>query len=484
MVFFNEWLKKYRALLEIIQSVSAKKKVKLYLVGGVLRDIILKKEKTNPDFDFCLKSGAINFARVIAKKMKAGFVMLDAQHGCARVVRKEGGRIITLDFSDFRGKTLAEDLLHRDFTINSLAAPLAEILNGANFPETLIDLYGGQPDLVKGLIKIVHDKSFDQDPLRIMRAFSLSAVFDFKIARPTCRLCVLKRKKLAGVSRERIREEFFKILSSSKAYEIVEKLDEYAILELIFPEILRMKELKKRFRRLDVWGHSMDTLKNTGILIRSFSRNPRIKSYLEEEVSSGRRRVELLKLAALLHDLGKPGTFGVEKRKVRFHGHERLGAYLCGKIALRLKLSNQELRFLQKIVFLHLRPGYLVTNPVLTAKAKFRFLRDAGDAAGSALILAIADERSTKDYLLLDKIRKRYQRVLPRLLREHFAGQKEKPAGRLVNGWDIMRRFRLKPSPLIGKVLRELEELQAIGRIKTKADALAACAGILKKSSA
>jgi len=481
MEFFTQWLEKNRELFRAVQSLSVKKKVKLYLVGGALRDIVLKKEKENPDFDFCLKKGAISFSRAVAERMKAGFVVLDEAHGCARVVKKSRGKIITLDFSDFRGKTLEEDLLYRDFTINSMAAPLGEILSGASFENTLIDLYGARRDLAKGLIKIVHRKSFDDDPLRIMRAFSLSAVFGFEIDRETYRFIDLKKKKLSGISWERIRDELFKILSSPKAYEIIEQLDKYDILELIFPEIRKMKKIKKRrLYRLDVWGHTMLTLKNIELIIGRFNRNPGVKSYLGEEISSGRKRAELLKLAALVHDVGKPETFRVEKQKVQFHGHERLGAYLAGNIAARLKLSNEELRCLKRIVFLHLRPGYLVTNLSLTAKAKFRFFRDAQEEAGSILILALADERSTKGYLLLDKIRKKYERAIPRLLREYFVKQKEKPAMRLVDGNDVMRRFKLEPSPLVGKVLRELEELQAIGKIKTKEEALKSCAVILK----
>ncbi len=482
MDFFPQWLKNNRKLLRVVQEISLRKKIKPYLVGGVLRDIFLRKEKNNPDFDFCLRTGAINFARAVAGEMKAGFVVLDKAHNCARVVKKEQNRIVTLDFSDFRGKTLAEDLLYRDFTINSMAVPLDELLCGSGLDKTIIDFYGGRNDLGKKLIRIPHRRSFDDDPLRIMRAFSFSAVFNFEIDCQTFRLAVLKKKKLSGVSWERIRDEFFKILSSSKGYKIIELLDKYGILSLIFPEIAPMKKMNKRsFRRLDVWGHTMLTLKNTELLISRSNRNPGVKTYLSQEISSGRTRAELLKLAALLHDLGKPKTFRVEKQKIQFHGHERLGGFMAGDIAQRLKLSNEENRFLKKIVFLHLRPGYLVTNAVLTPKAKYRFFRDAGAESISVLILALADERSTKDYLLLEKIRERYERVISRLLKEYFIKQKVKPVGRLVNGNDIMNRFKLPPSPVIGKVLRELEELQAIGRIKTKKTAMDACSGILKK---
>jgi putative nucleotidyltransferase with HDIG domain len=480
--FYLRWVKANRELLKIVRDLSVKRRIKVFLVGGALRDIILGKDKDDLDFDFCLKAKAINFARQLAAEMKAGFVVLDSVHGCARVVKKSRGKLITLDFSDFRGKTLEQDLFYRDFTINSMAASLEDILSQKSFDEILIDLYGGRKDLAKGLIRRVYAKSFDDDPLRIMRAFSLSAIFGFKIDPVTFRQLFLKRKKLATVSCERIRDEMFKIFSSPKSYETVEGLSRYKILDLVFPELRPMKVAKKRaFSRLNVWGHTMLTFKNTESLIGSFERDLAIKDYLSKEISSGRSRVELLKLAALLHDVGKPATFRIEKRKVQFHGHERLGSELAGAIACRLKLSNEELRLLKRIVFLHLRPGYLVTNPVLTAKAKFRFFRDAGEEAGAVLILALADERSTKGYLLLERSRKNYEKLIPRLLKGYFE-QKNIPETRLVDGNDIMKRFKLPPSPLIGKILSELEELQAIRKVKTKEEALKAAKAIIKNS--
>jgi putative nucleotidyltransferase with HDIG domain len=481
--FYLPWIKIYREFLEPVQDLAAQRRAKLYLVGGALRDIILGRDKDNPDFDFCLKSKAIDFARRLAAKMKAGFVVLDSVHGCARVVKKSRGKLITLDFSDFRGRTLELDLFYRDFTINSMAVSLEDILSQKSFEETLIDLYGGRKDLTKGLIRQVYSKSFDDDPLRIMRAFSLSAIFGFKIDPVTFRQISLKRKKLGTVSSERIRDELFKIFSSPKGFEIIEGLDNYKILELIFPEIKSMKVNKKNtFGRLNVWGHTLLTFKNIELLIIKFGRDSQIGDYLNQEISSGRSRAQLLKLAAILHDVGKPRTFRVEKGKVQFHGHERVGSALTGAIAVRLKLSNEELRLLKRIVFMHLRPGYLVTNPLLTAKAKFRFFRDAGEEAGAVLILALADERSTKGYLLLDKSRKNYEKLIPRLLKEYFNKQKNIPQPRLVDGDDIMKRLKLPPSPLIGRVLRELEELQAIKKIKTKEQALKAAKEIIKNT--
>jgi hypothetical protein len=124
----------------------------------------------------------------------------------------------------------------------------------------------------------------------------------------------------------------------------------------------------------------------------------------------------------------------------------------------------------------------MVTTSVLTPRARFRFFRDAQDEAASILLLALADERSTKGYLLLEKIRNRYERMIPSLIKVFFLKRKEVAPARLLNGNDLMSRFDLAPSPLIGKLLAHLEELQAIGKIKTKEEGFKAALLEIKSS--
>ncbi|MBU1091203.1 MAG: hypothetical protein KKC42_05115, partial [Candidatus Omnitrophica bacterium] len=136
-----------KTILESVYSFAKTKRVRLYLVGGILRDILLARVKKNPDFDFCLEKGAINFGRLLAKEIRAGFVVLDKEHGACRLVKKAKAKIYTLDFTDFRGKTLKKDLLHRDFTVNALALELKDVFARGNLNNLLIDPYGGRDDL-------------------------------------------------------------------------------------------------------------------------------------------------------------------------------------------------------------------------------------------------------------------------------------------------------------------------------------------------
>lgn len=472
-----------KKLFKEILAFAAKKKVRLYLVGGYLRDIILKRKKEFPDIDFCLKENSISFGRSLSRKLACGFVVLDKEHGCCRLVKRLDNKIYTLDFTDFKGKDLFSDLLHRDFTINSLSLEPENLLSHKDFEKFLIDPCNGRRDLKSKVIRLINKKGFDEDPLRILRAFSLSAIFGFKIDKQALKLITVKRRKLADVSYERIRDELFKILNTPFAFDYMLKMDDLKLLKIIMPEIEVMRGVKQGpYHHLDVWKHSLESLRQIELLMLELKNNKQIQDYLDEVISADRKRRSLIKLGVLLHDIGKPKAKRREDGKTKFHGHERVGSKIAEIIARRLKLSNDELNSLEKMVFWHLRPGYLADNEEVTTRAAFRYFRDTENEAVSVLLLSIADQRSTKGPLTTKESRVRHEEVVFGLIREYFRRKKKKKLERVVNGNDIMRELKLPPSPLVGKVLSEIEELQAIGKVKTKKEAFGAAKEFLRLS--
>lgn len=470
-----------KKLLKKAYLLAKSRRSKLYLVGGALRDKITGRKKESPDFDFCLKTGAINFARALAKKLKAGFVVLDSERGVSRVVRKEAGTIYTFDFTDFRGPTLEDDLLHRDFTINSLALKLEDIFFSEDISDSLIDRFNTRDDLKNKVIRMNNGDVFKEDPLRILRAFSFACILGFKIEQNTLKAAKRERSKLSGVSGERLRDELFKVFGGAKTCDYLKKMDELGILEVIFPEIKKMRGIGQGpYHHLDVWQHTLESVKQLEEIYLEF-KNKDIQAYLNEEISSERRRYALLKFGAFLHDIGKPAALRHIKGKTIFHGHERMGLNLTGEIIKRLKLSNDEAKALFKMVLWHLRPGYLADSENPSERAKFRYFRDAGREALGILLLSLADQRATKGPLTTNAARLQHERVVARLIREYLRKSKEKKKPRLVNGDDIMKRFKLKPSVLIGKVLAQIEELQAIGKISSKQEALKEAAKLIRK---
>jgi len=473
---------KIQDTLNPIYNFAKSRKVKLYLVGGALRDLILGRARDNPDFDFCLKKGALKFGEKLACQMRCAFVLLDEEHAACRLVKKTGQKIYTFDFSDFRALTLEKDLLHRDFTINSMAVDLADAVSGQDLSKLIIDPYAGREDLKGKVIRVTSEVSFKEDPLRILRAFSFSCALGFEVNRKTLKLAKQTKDKISLVSSERIREELFKILDTTAAYDSLVLLDKLKILEIIFPEIKPMRRIGQGpYHHLDVWQHTLETLKQFELILKSVKKDPQIQGYLQEEIAGLRKRSSLLKLACILHDVGKPKALRRQKKKIIFHGHERVGLGLTRLICRRLKLSNDESRHLGKIVLWHLRPGYLADNPPPTRRAVFRYFRDTGSDALGVLLLSLADQRATKGPLTTADSRIRHERTVKALIRKLLKQKDEKKLARFLNGNDLMKKFKLPASPLIGKLLTELEEAQAIGSIKEKKEAWQLAARLVKK---
>ncbi|MFH0876646.1 MAG: HD domain-containing protein [Candidatus Omnitrophota bacterium] len=460
-----------------ITLLAKKEKKEIYLVGGFLRDLALGYRKAALDLDFCLASGALDFGRKVARRLKCAFVVLDRKHGCGRVVYQDrsSARVLTFDFVDFRGKNLRGDLLKRDFTINTLALRLP--LQG----ESVLDFCQARRDIKLKRICLVHPKSFDEDPLRILRAFSLSAIFGFKIEPETLRLIKKKSASLKKIAGERLRDELFKILDQPHAFSFIAALDKNGVLEEVIPQVAIMHHVKQGgYHHLDVWGHSLETFKKLEDLIVHFAPDPEVMSYLDQVIAGQRKRRSLIKLAALLHDIGKPEAYQVKAGKTMFHGHERIGRLIADSVCEKLKLSTKEKLALDTIIFWHLRPGYLADNAVLTQRAVHRYFRDTREEAVSVLLVSIADQRATRGPLATPASRRRHEKVSFALIRRYFEMLKAKPLVRLVNGRDLIKTLKLKPGPIFSKILQGVEEAQVEGKVRTKKQALVLAKKIAK----
>ncbi|MFH1655985.1 MAG: HD domain-containing protein [Candidatus Omnitrophota bacterium] len=461
--------------LKIIQTIAKKNKIQIYLVGGFLRDLVLGREKKDFDLDFTLKKNAIKTARSVAKKLKADFVVLDKERGCARVVYNKGGRTFTLDFAQFRDETLEKDLLRRDFTINTLAMDVNKIINKAKFNQIIINPYNGLKDLKKGIIRMVSKFSLEEDPLRIVRAFSLAAILNFKIDPKAIDKIKQLKDKIPTVAYERIRDELFKILELEDSITYLKLMDKYGVLEKIVPHINVMRNVKQgAYHHLDVWRHSLEAVLQLEKLFKEeeIIVNPDMKSYLEQDVVLNRSKKALMKLGALLHDIGKPKAMKREEGRTLFHGHERIGREITDNIVELLKLSTKERDALEKMIFWHLRPGYLADTSMPTQRAIFRYFRDTAEEGISILLISLADQRATRGPLTDPESRRRHEKLIKELIDYYFKKQKEKPMVRLINGNDLIKKLKLKPSPIFSKILSKVEEAQAEGKIKTKKQAL------------
>lgn len=468
--------------LKIILSLAQKNKQKVFLVGGFLRDLALKRIKDkNLDLDFAVSKDAVKLAKSFAKKFRAAFVMLDKERGYARAVKKIDEMVLTFDFANFRGKNIKEDLSLRDFTINTLAVSLEHLKTEKSLNGALLNHFKGLEDLKKSRLKMVNSRSFSDDPLRILRAFSLSSQLNFKIEANTLKKARQQAAKIVDVAYERIRDEFFKILDIENSINIIRQMDRIKLLDKIIPHIRAMYGVSQGpYHHLDVWKHSLETLAQLEKLFQELKQHKKIQEYLSENISAGRNRFSLMKLGALLHDIGKPAAKKEIKGKTVFYGHERVGRQISKEICEMLKLSTREKFALEKLIFWHLRPGYLAENEIPTSRAIFRFFRDTQEESIAVLLIGIADQRATRGALTAHSDRAHHEKVVMNLIEYYFKQKEEKPFVRLINGNDLIRKLKLTPSPIFTKILREVEENQATGKIKNQTEALGLAKKIVK----
>ncbi len=448
-----------------VRDLAKAKKCHVYLVGGFLRALKIGQE--SHDLDFAVDKDALGFARAVARRIKGVFVLLDQEHGSARVVKKQGDAIWTYDFTDLRGgKDIKRDLALRDFTVNTFCV---DILDGKDLSPV-----SASRDLKARCIRMAAPKAFADDPLRLLRAFSLAAQTGFKIEAKT----ILRIKKDAPLinraAMERVREEIFKVLESPLAFRNIVALDKIGLFEKVLPQVAVMYGVKQGgYHHLDVWKHSLEVLNQLELLLAEIDGDDRLRGYFSAKIGGDHSRAALLKLAALLHDIGKPDTRKKEKDRMTFHGHEHVGERITRLAVRRLKLSVKEQHFVEDAVRMHLRPGYLSNFKKPTDKVMFRYLRDTKEEAVSIAVLAIADQRSTRGPLTTEAKAKHHLKICRLAIEEYFKEKAKPVRERLITGHDLIKVLKLKPSPLFTEILTAVEEAQALGRISTRQEALA-----------
>jgi len=459
-----------------IADLSIKRKTKVWLVGGFLRDKILKREKELVDVDFCVEKRTLPFVKELSKLLSSKYIVLDDKQQSYRIFVKDKAKVYTYDFTAIRGKDIIEDLSKRDFTINSIAVDI----NDKRF--TLLDPYQGALDLSRGVLRSVSEDVFLDDPLRVLRAFSFKANYGFKIKTTTEKAIVKYKVFLKDVSGERIREEIFKIFSTSTCYKTVKEMDRLAVLDEIFPEIKKCRKVVQGdYHHLDVWDHSLETLRQFERLCKEqIETNSEVSDHLSGSSKMVVSKITLLRLACLFHDIGKPVAKKETEKKTIFHMHEKIGRDIAEKICERLRFSVREREFLKKCVYWHLRPGYLADQKTLSKRAVYRFFRDTDVDGVAVILLSLADWRATRGPLINYRKRKRHERVMLGLVDFYLSEKKKKPLPKLVNGDDIMHRFKLDQGKLVGRILEKITEEQNVGRIRNKTEAYALAKRVIK----
>ncbi len=488
-------------LLTKLDNFFTEQGIQSYLVGGLVRDLLLGRDTA--DIDIAVTGDALEIAPRVASALGGSYVLLDEINGIGRVVLPGNGTITDsgkwgIDFSTIRGN-IDQDLAQRDFTIDAMAIHLDEIISGAPTRleetgkvhiriSTVIDPFRGRDDLHQSIIRAVSETSFTSDPARLLRAVRLSAELGFHIDNETESLIRRHGHLIANVAGERVREELLRILAVPKAGQYLAYLDELGLLTVIIPELTQAKGVEQPpVHFWDVFAHSLQTVAAVDFLLRQgdWEYNQRkvlscvpwstvLEQHFGQEVSSGSTRASLLKLAALLHDIAKPQTKTVdEDGRARFLGHTNEGAAIVAGILERLRFSTKEIRLVETMVKYHLRPGQMSNYEPPSQRAIYRYFRDTGEAGIDILFLSLADHLATRGPLLDMTQWQKHTNLVDSLITQHFAEKSQHVPPKLIDGHDLINIFGLKPGPKIGEILEALREAQAAGEVISRDEALA-----------
>jgi putative nucleotidyltransferase with HDIG domain len=438
-----------------------------WVVGGALRDALLGDAAG--DLDVAVTAGALALGRALADRLGASFVALDEARGVARVVGAA-----QVDLADLRAADLEGDLRARDFTVNALAASIPALVAQGSAP--VIDPCGGLADLQARVVRLCGPAAFGEDPVRALRAARLAAAPGWRLDPSAERLIAAAAPLVAGVSTERLRDELLAMLGSPRAGEGLRLLDRLAVLPVLLPESAAMRATPQpEPHRFDVWEHSLRAVEAVDRLLAELDHlapwGPGLAAHLEQELGGGVRRAQVLRLAALLHDVAKPETRTVEGGRVRFLGHDAVGARRAAEIAARWRLPGRAAQALERLVAQHLRPMHLAQSGV-TRRARYRFFRDMGGESRDLLLLALADAAALRGELPLEVWRGAGGAVLRDLMAGMAADERQAAARPLVTGEDVMAAFGLGPGPEVGRLLERAREAQALGLVQTREAAL------------
>lgn len=504
-------------ILEQVAAFCAQRAMPAWLVGGSLRDLLL--ERVAHDLDIAVAGDGTALARAFADAVGGSFVALDDARSTARVVlpvgmpprfsfqgseaRANDQARLVVDFAQLRGRNIEQDLAARDFTLNALALPLDPDsdfrIRASDIAGRLIDPLNGYADLSAGVLRACAPTSIADDPVRMLRAARLAALLGMTIDATLDSQIRAAAPAITKVAGERVRDELLKLLDTSVAARWLRYLDDARILTQIVPELEAGRDCDQpHVHVLPVLGHILETVRTLEWLQSQLpqpalapSHDPplalathhdlcaelpyagALAQLMREPRAHGVRRGALLKLAALLHDVAKPQTKEIHPGgKVSFYGHQDIGAEIAVRVGRRLRLSRPDTAYLQLVVREHMRPGQLRSAESLTRRAVVRFFRDTGDAGPDVLLHELADHLATRGPLVSAEGWRAHLAWTQHMLDGYYIPERP-PLEPLIRGDELITALRIKPGPLVGAILREIDEARAAGEIASRNEAFA-----------
>lgn len=473
-------------ILERIRSLLSAETMPVHLVGGTIRDALLGRPIH--DIDLIVPVDAISLTFRLANVLGLPAYVLDDKRDVGRIMVPGNG--LTIDIARYRDQTLENDLRGRDFTINAMALPI-----DAQTTDAVIDLHHGLDHLRARRIHIIHPQSIDDDPVRALRAVRFASHLGFTLSDETSAAARAAGVLLPGhSSAERIRDELNRILSSRAPNIGIEMLHALGLLEIVLPDIARLDGLTQSLPHFeDVYRHTLRVLHYLAAIIPLIGGTPAVadwevdiaqllspyredlQSHLARETNGGTSGTLLLMWGGLLHDIGKQPTQTVEPDgRIRFFGHDEVGAELAAKLLSSYSFSNESTKRVRTIVAGHMRPLFLANeNHPPSRRSVYRYFRNLHEAGLDVALLSFADHLATHDGPGDRTTWESLLTVISGLFDVYFHQYEVAVAPpRLLDGKAIMTILDKPPGHEIGRLLRLLEEAQATGEVTSHEEAI------------
>ncbi len=434
----------------------------VYLVGGSVRDLLAGRRPA--DFDLAVDGDIRRLAGRIAAR--TGGTVVDLGKKGFEVLRVASPEAM-IDLAPLDGPGIEADLARRDFTVNALAWDVRS--------RRLVDCTGGLTDMQRKTIRMVCSAALENDPARLVRAYRLAAALGFSIESETRAAIARHRRLIGSVAAERVWAELEKLLACDRSAPHIRDMADSGLLLSIFPELSPTVGCgQNRYHAFDVFEHSLQAYAHLERLIVAFgSRYPEMADLAENQNLD--RHAPILKYAGLLHDVGKPATRRVDaKGQVHFYGHAGKSADIAAGVSGRLHLSRKQRQAADAIIRHHIRPLFLYLaseNGNLGRRGLIRFFNRCGEMTLPIVVHTMADIMAKRP--VIDGRDEGFIRFCGELLdayRDFCSNRAALPP--LIDGHDLMDIFDLPPSPLLGRILKQVHERRLSGELATRDEAL------------
>lgn len=448
---------------EVLTKIINEFDNEIYLVGGAVRDFLMGKNTLDRDIIVVDKDAKI-FAQKLAELFDATFVALDDENKIYRLVLPD--KINYIDVTNPIENSLEKDLMRRDLTINSIAVNLKTM--------EVIDMCGGITDLQHGVLDCINEQNFVDDPLRLLRVYRFQALYGFELSHTIIEAVCRYSDLILKPAVERINYELIRLFSGPFAFKALLNMDKTWILEKIFPIVKELKQVPSNtHHHLDLFHHSVETVKQlSGIYANSASD---VKEHMNRIDFGGASRIAHLKLAALLHDIGKFSTWTIEEDtgRHRFIKHDDVGAKMVVSLLKKLSFSNKQIDYISTMIKNHIYPSQVMSAPDVNEKIMMRYIRKMDENSIDNILLAQADRLSARGEAVSDEMVENNINNLNRLLNFYLSVRDTlEPLPKLLSGNDVMEILNIKPSPLLGKIMDALHEAQISGDVCDKETAV------------